>query len=85
MLKRSMMLLLVTSTLSLAACASTPQAGSMAPALAARCGHPTQWTAAQKNDVASALERGRADPGLQLLATEWDRETAAIRICRGGK
>lgn len=85
MLRLAMICFLATSTLSLAGCGSTPQAGAPATALASRCGQPTRWTAAQRNKVADALERWRDDPGLGLLATEWDRETAAIRICRGGK
>jgi len=31
------------------------------------------------------MRRERTDPGMQLLAEEWDRETSAIQICRDGK
>ncbi|MBB4199072.1 hypothetical protein GGD83_002883 [Rhodoblastus sphagnicola] len=31
------------------------------------------------------MRRDRTDPGMQVLAQEWERETSAIRICRDGK
>lgn len=76
--------LLAALTAFLPGCAQVPRQGEGA-GLAARCGHPTAWTAPQKAEVAASLDKARADPGIQLLAVEWDRETAAIRICRDGK
>ncbi len=76
--------LLAILTASLPGCAQVARQGQTA-GLAARCGHPPAWTAPQKAEVAASLDKARADPGIRLLAVEWDRETSAIRICRNGK
>lgn len=79
--------LLVLSMTLLTGCDKTlpPKTVAALVALKARCGQPTNWTPAQKREVAELIRRLRADPAMQLLAAEWDRETSAIRICREGK
>lgn len=88
MLSLRMIGALALSTILLTGCNTTPTTRITAAALAplkARCGQPTQWTAAQKREVAAVMRRDRTDPGMQVLAQEWERETSAIRICRDGK
>jgi len=79
--------LLVLSMTLLTGCNETlpPKTAATLAALKARCGQPTQWTPAEKREVAALIRRLRDDPAMQLLAGEWDRETDAIRICREGK
>lgn len=52
-------------------------------AIAPRCPTPTDDTKAGK--IATYLEVATEDPGLDVLATEWERLDNGARICRTGK
>jgi hypothetical protein len=47
------------------------------------CGARTNWTPAQKNSVADTMTRHADEPGMQLLAPEWERLDRQVATCRG--
>lgn len=47
------------------------------------CGQPTAWTGPQKIKVADTMMRNKDDPGMQLLAPEWQRLNDQVLTCRG--
>lgn len=51
--------------------------------LRAICPTENQWTPVQKRTVAAFIRKYAQDPGLQLLARDWQRITNGARICRG--
>lgn len=51
----------------------------------AACGTPTQWTPLQARDVSSVMLANQNDPGMQILAPEWERLDNQVRTCRGEK
>ncbi len=51
--------------------------------LAPLCPTPSQLSSSQLDAVAEALERGPSSPGLDLLATEYERLNDASKVCRG--
>ncbi len=70
---------------SLAGCASAPNAlGPVAPTviLADLCPFPSDLTPEQMETIANALDAASDDPGIGLLAVEWERLDAEARACR---
>lgn len=46
---------------------------------------PTETTDHKALAIAGFLERSQADPGLDVLAVEWERLNDGARICRTGR
>ena len=70
---------------SLAGCASAPNARDpVAPMaiLADLCPFPSDLTPEQMETIADALDAAFDDPGIALLAVEWERLNAEARACR---
>jgi hypothetical protein len=51
----------------------------------AACGTPTQWTPPQARAVSAVMLANQNDPGMQILAPEWERLDNQVRTCRGEK
>ncbi len=49
------------------------------------CGAPTQWSPLQARAVSSVMLANQNDPGMQILAPEWERLDNQVRVCRGEK
>lgn len=80
------------SGVQLAAAVQSQPAGTPAPAaaqikrqLSPACPTPTQWTPAQGQTVATFMLAHETEPGMQLLAPEWERLNDGALICRGKK
>lgn len=86
---RSMPLIAAALATSLAGCAS----GSRSPALTEQAGAsigqqiaracPTPTDVERMKRIATYLETAPPGPGLDAIATEWERLDAAARKCRG--
>ncbi|MEW5422635.1 hypothetical protein [Amorphus sp. 3PC139-8] len=67
--------------MSLAGCASGSGTAADRTALAGLCPAPTPPD--RLRAIADYLERAQPDPGLDVLATEWERLDDGVRILRG--
>lgn len=56
---------------------------SVQDAIKPACGQPTRWNNQQKFIVGTYIKREADEPGMQLLAPEWDRLNRQVKTCRG--
>lgn len=68
-----------------AATGSPARATQITKQLSPACPTPTQWTAAQGQVVGNYMLSQAREPGMMLLAPEWERLNDGALICRGKK